>query len=167
MSLTSATPSRRNDVIALVLLLAVSFAAGGLGSLATAPNIPAWYAGLAKPWFNPPNAVFPIVWSALYGLMAVAAWIAWRKPVANMAARWRRLIPFFVQLLLNTVWSFAFFGSHSPLAGLVVVILLDAAVAWTILVFAGTSRAAAALLLPYLAWALFATLLNAAILALN
>jgi tryptophan-rich sensory protein len=160
-------PSRRSDIAVLVLLVILCFAAAGLGSLVTAPSIPTWYAGLNKPWFNPPNGVFPVAWSVLYALMAVAAWIAWRQPAADTGERWKRLIPFFVQLVVNVAWSFAFFGAHSPLAGLIAIVLLIVCILWTIGSFAQVSRGAAALLVPYLAWVLFATALNTAIFMLN
>ena len=71
-------PSRRQDAAALGAFVVLCLLAGGLGSLATTPAIPTWYAGLAKPWFNPPNAVFPVAWTVLYLLMALAAWLVWR-----------------------------------------------------------------------------------------
>jgi tryptophan-rich sensory protein len=166
-TVTANEPSRRDDIAVLVFLVVLCLIAGGVGSVATAPNIPTWYAGLNKPWFNPPNSVFPVVWTALYVLMAVAAWIAWRQPATDMGQRWLRLVPFFVQLVVNVGWSFAFFGAHSALAGLVVIALLILALLWTIGSFARVSRGAAALLVLYLAWVLFATVLNVAIFMLN
>ena len=92
--------------------------------------------------------------------MAVAAWLAWRQ-------RPRVLPPFFVQLALNVAWSFAFFGAQNPPLGLLVIVLLLATILWTMAVFWPVSRAAALLLLPYLAWVSFATVLNASIWWLN
>lgn len=156
--------SRRQDWAALGAFLVLVALAGGLGSLATTPNIATWYAGLAKPWFNPPNAVFPIVWTLLYAMMAVAGWLAWR-PGGRTGGR--TLVPFLVQIALNVAWSFVFFAGHSPLAGLVVIALLLAAIVWTIAVFWPISRTAALLLLPYLLWVAFAAVLNVAIFTLN
>jgi tryptophan-rich sensory protein len=152
---------RRQDLAALGAFLVLSALAGGLGSLATTPNIPTRYEGLAKPWFNPPNGVFPVVWTILYVLIAIAGWLAWR------AGAGRRLIPFFVQIALNVVWSFAFFAAHSPAAGLAVIGALWLAIVWTILSFWPISRPASYLLMPYLAWVTFAALLNAGIFWLN
>ena len=151
-------------IIALIGFVALTWVAGWLGTFATTPNIPTWYAGLEKPWFNPPNAAFPIAWGILYTLMAVAAWLVWRR---DHPGRRAALTAFFVQLVINVLWSFAFFGAHSPLLGLVVIVLLIAAIVWTIRAFAPVSRPAAWLLAPYLAWVLFATALNLAILVLN
>jgi len=153
------------QILALALFVAVCYGAAFLGQLATTPNIPTWYANLAKPAFNPPNAVFPVVWGILYTVMAVAAWLVWRTP--SSAARRTGLVVFGVQLTLNVAWSWAFFGAHSPLGGLIVIIPLIAAIAWTIAAFRRTSRLAAWLMAPYLAWVCFATLLNASIVALN
>jgi tryptophan-rich sensory protein len=152
---------RRQDLAALGAFLVLSALAGGLGSIATTPNIPTWYAGLEKPWFNPPNAVFPIVWTLLYLMIAISGWLAWRAHAG------RRLLPFFVQIALNVAWSFVFFAGHSPAAGLVVVAALWLSIAWTIMSFWPVSRAASWLLVPYLAWVSFASLLNGAIFALN
>ena len=146
--------------------MAVALAAGWLGSLATAPNIPTWYAGLAKPAFNPPNAVFPVVWTILYILMAVAAWLVWRAP-GDAGDRRRALVAYAAQLVLNVAWSFAFFGARSPLAGLAVIVPLSLAILWTMIGFHRISPPAAWLLAPYLAWVLFATVLNGAIFVLN
>jgi tryptophan-rich sensory protein len=156
--------SRRQDWSGLGAFLIVAALAGGLGSLATTPNIDTWYAGLAKPWFNPPNAVFPVVWTVLYAAIAVAGWLVWRAPARRSV---RPLTPYFVQFVLNVAWSFAFFGAHSPAAGLVVIALLILSILWTVAVFWPLSRPAALLLLPYLAWVGFASALNAAIYSLN
>ena len=153
------------QILALVLFLAACYGAAFLGQLATTPNVPTWYAGLAKPAFNPPNAVFPVVWGILYTVMAVAAWLVWRTPPSRM--RTIGLSVFAAQLALNAAWSWAFFGAHSPLGGLIVIILLIAAIAWTIAAFWRTSRVAAWLMAPYLGWVSFASLLNASILVLN
>jgi translocator protein len=168
----SPTVHRRlgRDILGLVVFAVLCLAAGGLGSIATTPNIATWYAGLAKPVFNPPNAVFPVVWTLLYLLMAVSGWLVWRTRFngPDAAGRGTRaLVPFGIQLILNIGWSFAFFGAHNPLAGLVVIGLLILAIAWTIAAFLPLSRVAAFLLVPYLAWVGFATLLNGAIYALN
>lgn len=157
-------PAGPGQWVALAVLIVVCLAAGWLGSLATTPNIPTWYAGLNKPAFNPPNSIFPIAWTILYVLMAVAAWLVWRE---ETPARWPALAAFAVQLALNIGWSFAFFGAQSPLLGLVVIVALLAAIVWTIFAFWPVSGLAAALLLPYLAWVAFATVLNTAIYALN
>jgi tryptophan-rich sensory protein len=155
-----------SQAVGLLAFVVICFAAAGLGSLATFPNLPTWYAGLEKPFFTPPNEVFGPVWTVLYALMAVAGWLAWRADAIE-ADRKAALTAFGVQLVLNVAWSFAFFGMHSPLAGLGVIVLLLAAILWTIAAFRLVSKPAAALMLPYLAWVAFATALNAGIYVLN
>jgi translocator protein len=159
----NASPLAR--VAVLAVFVAVALLAGWIGSLATTPSIPTWYAGLAKPSFNPPNAVFPVVWTILYVLMGVSAWLVWRAPAEGR--RRAALAAWFVQLVLNVLWSFAFFGARSPLAGLIVIVVLLAAIVVTILAFRRVSVTSALLLAPYLAWVAFATVLNASILSLN
>lgn len=136
-------------------------AAGWIGSIVTTPAIPAWYDGLNKPPFNPPQAVFPVVWTILYILMGIAAWRVWR------AGGGSALVPFFIQLALNVVWSFAFFGARSPAFGFLVIAVLWATIAWTIAAFAAVDRAAPWMMAPYLAWVSFAAVLNGAIWYLN
>lgn len=150
----------------LVGFLVLSFAAAGLGSLATMPSIPTWYAGLEKPFFTPPNEVFPIVWTILYAVMGIAAWLVWRKD-AIRSDRKNALTAFAVQLALNVAWSFVFFGLHSTLGGVAVIVLLLIALLWTIGAFRVVSPPAAALMVPYLAWVTFATALNTGIYVLN
>lgn len=159
-------PGALAGIAELIVLVAIPLLAGWIGSLATMPNIPTWYAGLAKPAFTPPGTVFPIVWTILYVLMGVAAWLVWRAP-APADLRRAGLAAWIVQLVLNVLWSFAFFGAHSPLAGMIVIVVLLAAIVVTILAFRRVSGWAAVLMLPYLAWVCFASVLNAAILALN
>jgi benzodiazapine receptor len=162
-----ATVNRWKDIGVLVAFVAVALLAGQLGSLATAPSIPTWYAGLEKPWFNPPRWAFPVAWTILFILMGVAAWLAWRAREVRPGDRSRAMIAYAVQLGLNVGWSFAFFGAQSPAAGLVVVVLLLGAIVVTMLAFRRLSGLAALLLVPYVAWVSFATILNAAILILN
>jgi tryptophan-rich sensory protein len=153
-----ARPSRHIAVDALAFAAPLVVAATG-GAL-TAPRIPTWYRGLDKPTWDPPDAVFAPVWTTLYLLMGVAVVLARR---ADPSRTPRTEAVFGLQLALNLGWSVAFFGRRDPTAGLVVIILLWAAIVATITEFWGTSRPAAVLLLPYLGWVTFATLLNAEI----
>jgi tryptophan-rich sensory protein len=140
--------------------------AGALGTLATRPNIPTWYAGLAKPGFTPPNWVFAPAWTALYALMAYALWRVLSLP-RDTDGRSGALTAFSVQLALNAAWSWAFFAGQSPIAGLLVIVLLLAAILWTLARFWRLDRLSGLLLLPYLAWVVYATALNFAIWRLN
>lgn len=141
-------------------------ATSSLGAWITRPAIPGWYAGLAKPVFNPPDAVFPIVWPILFAMMAVAVARVATRPEGTPMLR-PALALFATQLVLNVSWSFAFFGRHSPAAGMLTVVFLLASIAATTAVFFRIDRPAGALMVPYLAWVSFATILNGAILALN
>lgn len=149
-------------VMAALPVIAVSLA----GSAATVPQIPGWYAGIAKPSFNPPNWIFAPVWTTLFALMAVAVGRIFRSPVGHPGRR-RALLLYHLQLLLNLAWSFAFFGLNSPLAGLCVILPLLLLILATIAAFAPLDRLAALLLWPYAAWVGFATLLNLSIWWLN
>lgn len=152
-------------VLRFIIALLVCQLAGVLGSLFTVPAIPGWYAGLVKPFFKPPNWLFAPVWTALFLLMGIALALVWRRkdhPEAPSALRW-----FAIQWLLNVLWSVAFFGLHSPMLGLVDIVLLWAAIAMTIQRFRRISRPAAWLLAPYMAWVSFALILNAALWWLN
>ncbi len=158
-------PRSTSRFVGLVAFLGVSLAAGWLGSVATATGLESWYPGLNKPFFTPPDAVFPVVWTILYLMMGVAAWLIWSGP--GSVARNTALTAFFVQLALNAGWSWAFFGAQNTALGLATIIALTAAVAWMAASARHVSRPAAILLLPYLAWVGFATVLNATIFFLN
>jgi tryptophan-rich sensory protein len=139
--------------------------AGAAGSAATYPNL-AWFDTLEKPAFSPPNSVFGPVWTTLYLMMGAAhSLVAARKadPAATRAAH----ILYGLQLGLNALWSFLFFGRRNPFAAFIEILVLWVAIAMTIGAFARISRLAALLLVPYLAWTTFATVLNAAIWRLN
>jgi len=161
-------PSRYNVVnqaLGLIALLVLCLGVGWIGSTVTAPAVATWYPTLVLPSFRPGNAAFPIVWTILYVMMAVAAWLVWRKhPIGEVKGA---LALFGVQLALNLAWSFLFFGLRSPLLGLINIIALDLAIIATIVAFWWYDRKGALLLLPYLAWVLFASVLNAWIWANN
>jgi translocator protein len=166
-----ATRSALRTAGALIGFLGLVFAIGAIGSVISAPAISGWYAEAAKPMWTPSNEVFAPVWAALYSAMAVAAWLIWRRPESR--ARSRALTIYGIQLALNASWTPVFFGLGSLIGGpglwiaLVVMVLLDFAVLATIIRFADVSRAAAALLVPYWLWLLFATTLNAAMAVLS
>jgi tryptophan-rich sensory protein len=153
------------DWIVLAVFILVCFGAGAVGSWFTTPALDGWYAYLRKPVWNPPNWIFAPVWSTLYLLMAIAAWLVWRK--SGFAASGGAMGLFAAQLVLNVVWSAVFFGLRSPAAALVEVTLLWLAIAATIWAFSRTSSVASWIMAPYLAWVTFATALNLAIWRLN
>lgn len=146
------------------LSVSVVLAAGRLGSLVTTPNIESWYEPLAKPPLVPPNEVFGPVWIFLYLLIGIALFLVWIAPKKEQGWLY---VSFFAQLILNTAWSFAFFGARQPWLGVVVIGLLVAAIIWTIQTFRMVSKPAALLMMPYLFWVLFATYLTVGVALLN
>jgi benzodiazapine receptor len=140
----------------LLIFVLVTVAVGTLGSLFTQPNIPTWYAQLNHPSITPPNGVFAPVWTTLYVLMAAAAWRVWRITGLKSV----EMLAWGVQLALNFAWSAIFFSLHRIGAAFVEIVLLDLAILYTLLLFWRRDRIAGMLLLPYLAWTCFATLLT-------
>ncbi len=157
----------RSRIFALLGWIVLCEAAGAIGAFFTVSAIPVWYAALAKPVFAPPSWLFGPVWTTLYLLMGVAAWLVWRNKRTAPLLRRRALRLFFIQLVLNAVWSPVFFGLHSLSGALALIVLLWLAIAVTIAAFARVSRAGAWLLAPYLAWVTFATYLAYALWSLN
>ncbi|CAN5336591.1 tryptophan-rich sensory protein [soil metagenome] len=150
----------------LILCLLLCLGIGLLESLVTRPEIPVWYAALAKPWWTPPPVVFPIVWTLLYILMAVSLWRLWECTVPS-AARASAIIWFFIQLGLNAAWSPVFFGWHGIRTALVIIIGLLIAIVMTMIAASRADKSAAGLLAPYLLWVAYATTLNAGVVAMN
>ncbi len=124
-----------------------------------------WYAELLKPAWNPPGWLFGPVWTLLYTLMAVAAWLIWKQ--GGWKAQKRALSLYLLQWALNALWTPLFFGLHRPGLAVLELLLLDVAVLATIRAFWQVRRAAAWLLIPYACWIAFATALNVAIWRLN
>ncbi|HEX8746647.1 MAG TPA: TspO/MBR family protein [Pyrinomonadaceae bacterium] len=151
--------------LALGLSIAICFSAAGIGSLFTDPEIGGWYARIEKPSWTPPNWVFGPVWSVLYLMMAVAAWLVWKeKGFAGAAAP---LALFGAQLVFNALWSILFFGMHRMGLALLDIILLWSAILATLLSFWRVSPAAGALMIPYLLWVTYASALNYSIWRVN
>jgi len=150
----------------LIISLALPQLAGVIGSLFTYTAVTSWYATLTKPEFAPPNWVFAPVWTTLFVLMGMSAFLIWEKGSSRADVRFA-LFLFLSQLLLNTLWSVIFFGSRSFGWALIELILLWLALAATIIAFARISKIAGLLLVPYLGWVTFAGILNFAIWSLN
>jgi translocator protein len=157
--------TRPSRWIGLVFFIVVCLGAGGIGAMATTPEIEGWYKTIAKPAWNPPDYVFGPVWTTLYVMMAIAAWLVW-KPAGYKAAA-TPLTLFVVQLVLNVVWSWIFFGMHQPGWALAEIVALWLGIVATTAVFFRCSRIAGWLLTPYLAWVSFAGVLNFAIWMMN
>lgn len=139
---------------------------GLLGTPFTATAIPTWYAGLNKPVFAPPNWLFGPVWTLLYFLMGVSFYLIWKQGFKKKSQKIARNI-FLTQLALNFIWSPVFFGLRAPLLALLIIGAMWFAILLTIQKFYPLSKTAAYLLIPYLLWVSFATLLNAGIVILN
>ncbi len=149
--------------IDLVICLTVGYSAG----VVTKPSIETWYVTLEKPVFNPPNWVFMPVWTVIYILMAVAAALVWDKIKQQTEEVKKALLFFIIQLALNAIWSYLFFGLKNPMLALIEIVLLWLMIYETYLKFIKINRTAGYLLIPYLAWVGFATVLNASIWWLN
>jgi len=154
-----------SNVLKLFISIVICQLAGLVGAIFTIPEIYGWYATLNKPAFNPPSWIFGPVWMCLYLLMSLSLFFVWRKAMTKDVKIGLKL--FAIQLLLNMLWSLLFFGFQSPLAGLVDIILLFAAILFTMISFFKISRVAAILLIPYLLWVAFASVLNYQIWILN
>ena len=155
---------RLKQILGLVGWLVVSFIAAGIGAAASVQAGP-FYAELVRPEWAPPGWVFGPVWTALYVLMGVAAWLVWR--VGGFRAAKLALTLFLVQLALNALWSWLFFGWHLGAWAFADVLLLWAMIAATLIAFWRIRPLAGALLVPYLLWVSFASVLNYSVWQLN
>ncbi len=155
-----------NNTFKLIITIVISELAGIIGSVFTTPSIAGWYATLVKPALNPPAWVFGPVWTTLFALMGISAFLIWKKGLDRRDVKIALSI-FIGQLVLNTLWSIIFFGLHSPGGALIEIVFLWLAILWTIIVFYKISRPAAYLLVPYILWVSFASYLNYAIWTLN
>jgi len=149
----------------LVISIVVCLLAGIIGSLFTSNNIPTWYATINKPAFNPPNWIFAPVWTTLYVMMGVSLFLVWRQ--SNKVNISYAVIFFSIQLILNTLWSFIFFGMKLLLLGFIEICLLWVFILISIISFSGISSTASFLLIPYLLWVSYAAVLNYSIFKLN
>lgn len=140
--------------------------AGIIGSIFTAPSIPTWYTTLVRPELSPPNWIFAPVWTTLFALMGVAAFLVWQKGLNRRDVKIALSI-FIIQLILNTLWSIIFFGLQNPGVAFMEIIFLWLAILTTMITFAKISRVAAWLLVPYILWVSFAAYLNYSIWILN
>lgn len=156
-------PRRNHHWLALCGFLALTLAVGVSAGFATANGVEGWYAKLAKPSFNPPDWLFAPVWTFLYVLMAIAAWRVWRTRGLISPP----LVLFLVQLALNFAWPFIFFSAHKTGLALAEIVVLLVMIVLTGMSFLRVDRLASALMLPYVAWTSFATLLTVEIYHLN
>ena len=147
--------TKTSQAIGLVVWLAICFLPAG-ASMTSRPD--AWYRGLNHPQITPPDAVFGPVWTLLYISMALAAWLIWKQD-GFATAKWP-LLWFLLQLVLNAIWPWLFFGQHQIGLALVDIVALVFAIAVTAGLFFGRHRWAGLLMIPYLGWVAFASVLN-------
>ncbi|MBX3420596.1 MAG: DUF2867 domain-containing protein [Pirellulaceae bacterium] len=159
------SPSVTKQALWLVGLLLATWSAAALGGWATGSSVGSWYQELSKPQWHPPDWIFGPVWSALYCMMAVAAWLVWRR-VGWLDARWPMFL-YAAQLALNALWSVLFFGLRSPGLAMAEILLLWVAIAITTIQFASRSAWAGWLMVPYLLWTTFAAILNGTLWSMN
>jgi translocator protein len=156
---------KSHPLVPFLICQTLCFVVAFVGSQASMTGLQAWYPSLNKPAFTPPGWIFAPVWAALFFLMGIALWQVWRSEASN--ARSRGLALFGVQLTLNGLWSWIFFAWNKLPLAFIEILVLDLAILATILVFNRIRSSAAWLMVPYLAWCCFATLLTFSIWRMN
>jgi tryptophan-rich sensory protein len=156
-----------NKITKIIVTVAICLAVGYFSGIETRSAILDWYPTLLKPSFNPPNWVFAPVWTLLYIMMGVAAGLVWDRFSFDKGAVKKALVFFIVQLVLNAIWSYLFFGLHNPMLAGLEIILLWLMIYETYFQFSKINKVAGYLLVPYLVWVAFAAVLNASIWWLN
>lgn len=144
----------------------ICHSAGLIGSLLSGDGVSNWYRYLNKPFFTPPDVIFGPVWFTLYTLMGISLYLIWdlnkNTKAVDHGLKW-----FYAQLLLNAMWSFFFFGVRSPAIALGIILVLNYAIFMCIRYFWNLNRTASYVLIPYISWVLFATVLNFTLMVLN
>jgi tryptophan-rich sensory protein len=157
---------KRVKIFKLIIFIFIAQAAGLVGAIATTPAISGWYVFLNKPFFTPPNWLFGPVWTLLYLLMGISAYLIHSLGFEKIKIK-KALYLFAAQLILNTLWSFVFFGFKLPFLAYIVIIILWIFIVLTIKNFLKLSKLAGYLMIPYLIWVTYASFLNLAIFLLN
>lgn len=165
MEVTVGRNEGRRQWVSLLVWVAVCYGVSAVGAAVTMHAVETWYQGLVKPAGNPPDWVFGPVWTVLYMLMALAAWLVWTA--GDGVARRRGIVWFCAQLAVNLLWSFAFFGARMPALGLADIVVMWALIVVTMVFFFKVRKKAGWLMVPYLAWVTYAGYLNWAIWRLN
>src|SRR5918993_3722358 len=150
----------------LVISIAIPVAVGGLSGLFTRPEIDGWYQAIAKPSWQPPNWVFGPVWTTLYIMMGIALYLVWKNN-APIQKKKPAIVLWVIQLVLNFFWSYIFFNQHEIGWALVEIIVLWLLILLTTIAFGRISRIAAWLLVPYISWVSFASILTYTLYRLN
>lgn len=158
--------NKRNQILSFLVAVGIPLVVGIIGSQFTQSSVNDWYTELQKPAFNPPNFVFPLAWTLLYTFMGAASWLVWKnRSLSNVSGA--ALVFYGIQLFFNLMWSYLFFTLKNPGLALIEIILLLILIALTTRYFFIVNRSAGWLMVPYLLWVGFATVLNAAIWWLN
>jgi translocator protein len=151
----------------LFISILIPLLVGGISGYFTSSGVEGWYATANKPWFNPPNWIFAPVWTVLYVMMGIALYLVWRTETISSSVKQTAVILFVIQLTLNFFWSLIFFKMQQPGWAFAEIIVMWLAILFTILWFGKISSTAAWLLVPYICWVSFASVLNYAIWELN
>ena len=153
----------KNKILSFLLFLIVTFSASFIGAFATINYKEPWYSLLIKPSFNPPDWVFGPVWTTLYLLMTIAIWKVWQSNFRNINI----VYIYFIHLFFNTMWSIVFFVFHNILLALFVLIILIGLISYLMMQYRKINLISFYLMIPYLAWCIFASVLNFSILIIN
>ncbi len=156
---------KNRNIVIFVGFIFLCQLAGVIGSIFTTPAISGWYAGIQKPAFSPPNWIFAPVWITLFVLMGISISLIWLSEKNKV--RKKAISVFFIQLFLNTLWSIIFFGLKNPFLAFIEISVLWFAILYTIILFKKIKKPAAIILIPYILWVSFATVLNLVIVTLN
>ncbi|MDZ4807048.1 MAG: TspO/MBR family protein [Bacteroidota bacterium] len=155
-----------SNTLKLIIAIIIPVAVGAVSGFFTSSEIPGWYQTINKPTWNPPSWLFGPVWTTLYILMGIALFLVWKSD-ASQSVKKTAIILFAAQLVLNFFWSFIFFNQHQIGWAVVEIITMWVFILLTIFAFAPISKIAAWLLVPYISWVSFATILNYTIWKLN
>lgn len=156
-----------NKITKILLLVVLCVGVGYLSSLVSRDESDPWFDSLVKPVFNPPSWVFSPVWTLLYIMMGIAGGLVWDKIDTQSELVKKGLTFFGIQLALNALWSYLFFGLHNPLLALIEIVILWLMIYETFVIFSKVNKTAGYLFIPYLLWVTFATVLNGSIWWLN
>ncbi len=152
-------------IIKFIVSIAVPLIIGFLGSIATASSVNTWYQTIKKPVFTPPNWLFGPVWTLLFILMGIAFFLVWHSK--NTSGIKLAVIIFFIQIVLNLLWSVFFFGLRNPWLAFFDIVVLWFFILTNTILFYRISHSAGYLLIPYLLWVSFASILNLSVAMLN
>ncbi len=159
-------PVQNFNILKFIFSIVLTLGVGFIGSLTTRQSVSTWYGTINKPPISPPNWLFAPVWTVLFILIGIAFYLVWNKGMSEPFVK-IAIVIFLIQLVLNVLWSFLFFGLRSPLSAFIEIILLWIAILFTIIYFFKISPVAGYLLIPYILWVSFALILNGWIMILN